>query len=82
MNDVLWLVTITGIITLIFIVSVYLISRRVGDMPVILTEGGKLNALHGRFVQGEITIDQYQDQRRELEKHNPENIILEFSRYN
>lgn len=81
MDEILWLIAVIGLIVVFFIVVLYLILRRKGDEREISTGGGPLGALHDRFVQGQITIDQYQDQRKEVQEHTPETLIEKFSRY-
>lgn len=80
LDEILWLIAIIGLIVVFFIV-LNLIARRKGDEGEITTGGGPLGALYDRFVQGEITIDQYQDQRKEVKEHTPETLIEKFSRY-
>jgi uncharacterized membrane protein len=81
MNEILWLIAFLGLLVIFFFVVFYPILRKKRDEEEISTGGGPLGALYDRFVRGEITIDQYQDQRKKVQEHTPETQIEKFSRY-
>ena len=81
MNEILWLIAGIGLIVAIFVVIFFLLLRRSGDEREITTGGGPLGALHDRYVKGEITLDQYLAQSKEVQENTPENTVNKFSRY-
>lgn len=81
MNPTLWLLAIIGLIIGFFIVIFSLLLRERQKEDDLFTGGGPLGILYDRYVKREITIDQYQDMRKELEAHSPENTVENFSRY-
>lgn len=81
MKAILWLIEIVLLFVIFVIVVFYLILRRSGDDDDMPTGGGVSGDLYERYLKGEITVDQYQEMRKELLEHTPENIAEKFSRF-
>lgn len=81
MNGVLWVTIITVVVVIFFILVYYEKFRYSRDRESIHTDGSSQDILYERYVTGEITIDQYQVMRNELQDHSPETVVETVSRY-